>query len=65
MAPEIQTKIQLIYSARIVDMRKIDMQALTMTLFLIANPDLSYPYEYDVKELQNKFDGKTFCISAE
>lgn len=65
MAPEIQIKIQLIQSARTDDMRKIDMQALTMTLLLLANPNLSYPYEYDVKELQNKFAGKAFCISAE
>ena len=65
MAPEMQIETQVIDSARIGDMKKIDIWALTLTLFLIINPDLSYPCEYDVKELQNKCAGKTFFIATE
>ena len=61
MVPEIQIKTQLKNSAGISDMKKIDIWALTLTLFLIVNLELSRRYEY---ELLNKYTGKTFCISA-
>ena len=65
MAPEIQTETQVIGSAGIDDIKNFDIWALTLTLFLIVNPNLSYPCQYDVKELQNKCARKTFFISAE
>ena len=50
MAPEIQIESQLLESAGIKDFKKIDMWAFLMTIFLVMNPDQSYPYEHDLKE---------------
>ena len=61
MVPEIQIKTQFKNSAGFNDMKKIDICALTLTLFLIVNLELSRRYKY---ELLNKYTGKTFCIST-
>ena len=61
MVPEIQIKTQLKNSAGINDMKKIDIWALRLTLFLIVNLNLSRRYKY---ELQTKYPGKTFCKLA-
>ena len=64
---EIQIETQLKDSAGINDIKRLTYvhMSLMLTLFLIVNFDLSYRYEYDVKELLNKYNGKTFCVSAE
>ena len=62
MVPEIQTETQLIDSVGNEDVKKIDIWELTVRVFLIVSPEIFYPYENDVKELQNECAGKTFCI---
>ena len=36
-----------------------------MTIFLVMNPDQSYPYEYDAKENQKQNSSNAFFPSAE
>ena len=65
MVPEIQIESQLLESAGIEDLKKIDIWLLLMTVFLVMNPDQSYPYEYDVKENQKHNSSNAVFPSAE
>lgn len=48
MAPEILCKTLRLKSASFTDLKKIDMWAFGMVLFLLINPDLTHPYELDI-----------------
>ena len=45
MAPETQIDSQLFATADLNDLKKIDIWALLMTIYIINNPDQSYPFE--------------------
>ena len=53
MGPEISLDQYMLETASIEQLKAIDTWALVMTLFIVMNPDQEYPFELDVKELQN------------
>ena len=46
-------------------MKKIDIWALLMTLFLVVNPDQIHPFELSINESKKNSTGKVFVTSAE
>ena len=44
MAPETQVDSQLLATADLNDLKKIDIWALIMTIYMIINPDQLYPF---------------------
>ena len=65
MAPEILMRENLSEFAEIVEIKKIDMWALLMTLFLVINPDQTHTFELTVNESKKNSAGKAFLTSAE
>ena len=49
MAPKTQIDPQLLATAGLNDFKKIDIWALLMTIYIIVNPDQSYPFAQDIK----------------
>ena len=49
MAPEVSLKGEMLESACIVDLKAIDVWALSIT-FLILNPDQPFPSQLDIME---------------
>ena len=65
MAPEILIQEELIEFAGINEIKKIDIWALLMTLFLVINPDQAHPFELNINESKKNSTGKVFVTSAE
>ena len=65
MAPEILIQEELLEFAGIDEMKKIDIWALLMTLFLVINPDQTQPFELNINESKKNSTGKMFVTSAE
>ena len=67
MAPETQIDSQLLATADLNDLKKIDMWALLMTIYILINPDQSYPFAQDSKEELEKSHstGKVLTVTAE
>ena len=54
MARETQIDSQLLVTADLNDLKKFDIWALLMTIYIIINPDQSYPFEQILrKSLKN------------
>ena len=51
--------------AGIDEMKKINIWALLMTLFLAINPDQTHPFELNINESMKNITGKVFVTSAE
>ena len=49
MAPKTQIDPQLLATAGLNDFKKIDIWVLLMTIYIIVNPDQSYPFAQDIK----------------
>ena len=56
MAPEILVKSLLLKSASFQDLKRVDMWAFGMVLFILVNPDLKYPYELDIDPNESTID---------
>ena len=67
MAPETQIDSQLLATADLNDLIKIDIWALLMTIYIIINPDKSYPFAQNIKEELEKSHstGKVLIMTAE
>ena len=65
MAPEILIQEELLEFAGIDEMKKIDIWALLMTLFLVINPDQTHPFELNINESRKNSTDKVFVTSAE
>ena len=67
MAPETQVDSQLLATADLNDLKKIDIWSLIMTIYIIINPDQLYPSEQDIKEELEKSHstGKVLILTAE
>ncbi|XP_066932674.1 uncharacterized protein [Clytia hemisphaerica] len=64
MAPELVT--EKIKEATLEDLKKVDIWALIMTLFVVINPDQSYPFDVDIKRLSKNIPkGKYLNIKPE
>ena len=50
MAPEISLDQYILETASIEQLKAIDHWALLMTIFIVMNPDLEYPFKLDVKK---------------
>ena len=60
MAPEILIQEELLEFAGIDEMKKIDIWALLMTLFLVINPDQTHPFELNINESRKNSTDKVF-----
>ena len=56
MAPEILVKSLRLKSASFQDLKRVDMRAFGMVLFILVNPDLKYPYELDIDPNESTID---------
>ena len=56
MAPEILVKSLRLKSASFQDLKRVDMWAFGMVLFILVNPDLKYPYELDIDPNESTID---------
>ena len=65
MAPKIFIQEELLEFAGIDEMKKIDIWALLMTLFLVINPDQTHPFELNINESRKNSTDKVFVTSAE
>ena len=67
MALETQIDSQLLATADLNDLKKIDMWALLMTIYILINPDQSYPFTQDSKEelVKSHSTGKVLTVTAE
>ena len=65
MAPEILIQEELSEFVGIDEMKKIDIWALLMTLFLVINPDQTHPFECNINKCKKNITGKVFVTSAE
>ena len=65
MAPEILIQEELLEFTGIDEMKKIDIWALLMTLFLVINPDQTHPFELNINESRKNSTDKVFVNSAE
>ena len=66
MAPEILIQEELSEFVGIDEMKKIDIWALLMTLFLVINPDQTHPFELNINKSKKNITGKVvFVTSAE
>ena len=54
MFPELTIEESLIASARIDEIKTVDVWAVLITFFTILNPDQSYPFLNDLKNFPNK-----------
>ena len=57
MAPEILIQEELLEFAGIDEMKKIDIWALLMTLFLVINSDETHPFELNINESKKNITG--------
>ena len=64
MAPEIMIEECMLQTAGIEDLKRIDIWAAVMTLFVLLNPDQRYPFEKDIKLLKAN-TGNVLLPSAE
>ena len=63
MVPEIIIEELLIASAGIDELKTVNVWAVSLTFFTILNPDQSYPFQHDLKNIPNKVTSnmKTAC----
>jgi serine/threonine protein kinase len=55
LAPETLASVpELLQSARLDDLFRIDIWALGMTMFSILNPDIGYPFQREFKSYPSK-----------
>ena len=54
MVPELIIEELSIASAGINELETVDVRAVSMTFFTILNPDNSYPFQNDLKNIPNK-----------
>ena len=54
MVPEIIIEELLIASAGIEELKTVNAWAVSLTFFTILNPDQSYPFQHDLKNIPNK-----------
>ena len=54
MVPEMIIEELSIASARISELKTVDIWVVSMTFFTILNPDQSYPFQHDLKDIPNK-----------
>ena len=54
MVPEIIIEELLIASAGIDELKTVNVWAVSLTFFTILNPDQSYPFQHDLKNIPNK-----------
>ena len=54
MVPELIIEKLLIASAGIDELKTVNVWAVSMTFFTILNPDQSYPFQHDLKNIPNK-----------
>ena len=54
MVPELIIEELSIASAGINELGTVDVRAVSMTFFTISNPDNSYPFQNDLKNIPNK-----------
>ena len=54
MVPEMIIEELSIASARINGLKTVDIWVVSMTFFTILNPDQSYPFQHDLKNIPNK-----------
>ena len=54
MVPEIIIEELLIASAGIDELKTVNVWAASLTFFTILNPDQSYPFQHDLKNIPNK-----------
>ena len=54
MVPEIMIEELLIASAGIDELKTVNVWAVSLTFFTILNPDQSYPFQHDLKNIPNK-----------
>ena len=64
MAPEILIQEELLELAGIDEMKKIDIRALLMTLFLVINPDQTLPFELNINGSRKSSAEKVSVTSA-
>ena len=62
--PEIMIEKCMLQTAGIQDLKRIDIWAAVMMLFILLNPDQRYPFEKDIKLLKAN-TGNVFVPSAE
>ena len=65
MAPEILIQEELLGFAGIDEMKKIDIWALLMTLYLVINPDQTHLFELNINESRKNSTDKVSVTSAE
>ena len=58
MAPELITEELSVVSAGIDELKIVDVWAVLMTFFTILNPDQSYPFQNNFKNISNKITSK-------
>ena len=54
MVPELIIEELSIASVGIDELKTVDVWAVTITFFTILNPDQSYPFQNDLKNIPNK-----------
>ena len=62
MAPEILIQEELLEFAGIDEMKKIDIWALLMALFLVSNPDQTHPFKLNINESRKSKTDKVFLL---
>ena len=65
MTPEILIQEELLEFAGKDEMKKIDIWALQITLFLVINPDETHPFELNIDESRKNSTVKVFVTLAE
>ena len=54
MVPEMITEELSVALARTDELKTVDVWVVSMTFFTILNPDQSYPFQNDLKNIANK-----------
>ena len=54
MVPEMITEELSIALVRTDELKTVDVWVVSMTFFTILNPDQSYPFQHDLKNIPNK-----------
>ena len=65
MAPEILVEKYMLNGASLDDLKKVDVWALIMTLFVVINPDQRYPFEENLERQRKEDSNKNYVYPSE
>ena len=65
MVPELINEELSIASAGIDELKTVDVWVVSMTFFIILNPDQSYPFQNDLKNILNKVTSNVKAASPQ